>query len=29
MARLLCGYMAMGLCSYMTQGGGGGTPDFK
>ena len=23
MARSLCGYMAMGLCSYMTWGGGG------
>ena len=22
MARSLCGYMAMGLCSYMTRGGG-------
>ena len=22
MARSLCGYMAMGLCSYMTWGGG-------
>ena len=22
MARSLCGYMAMGLCSYMTGGGG-------
>ena len=21
MARSLCGYMAMGLCSYMTRGG--------